>query len=102
MTMTLANLVGVDCSASCASRGTDECAFLSASEAANARTGQGCSGYRYLISVLLPEGARMMARWRCCPEVLGATNPKTTKSTLRQETFSCRTSIWKLPGMLSQ
>ena len=59
--MTLANLVGVDRSASGAGRGANQRAFLSASESANARTGQGCSGYRYLISVLLPEGARMMA-----------------------------------------
>jgi hypothetical protein len=56
---TLAKLVGVECSASGASPGTYQRAFLSASEAANARTGRRCSGYRQLISVLLPETARM-------------------------------------------
>ena len=44
--MTLANLVGVDCSASCANPGTNQRAFLSAKEGANARTGRRRSGYR--------------------------------------------------------
>ena len=44
--MTLANLVGVECSGSCAGSGADRRAFLSASEAANARAGYRCSGYR--------------------------------------------------------
>jgi hypothetical protein len=44
--MTLPNLVRVDCSASCANPGTYQRAFLSTGEAANARTGRRCSGYR--------------------------------------------------------
>ena len=57
--MTLANLVGVDCSASCANPGTNQRAFLSANEGANARTGRRRSGYRWLISMLLPESTLM-------------------------------------------
>ena len=44
--MPLANLVRVDCSASCANPGTYQRAFLSTGKAANARTGRRCSGYR--------------------------------------------------------
>ncbi len=57
--MTLANLVGVECSASCTCRATYQSAFLSACEGPDAGTARGCSGYRQLISVLLPETAAM-------------------------------------------
>jgi hypothetical protein len=43
--MTLANLVGVECSASRPDAGSYQRAFLSTSEAANTGTGRRCSGY---------------------------------------------------------
>jgi len=58
--MTLANLVGIERSASRAGSGADCRSFSSAKDSANARTGCGGSGYRQLISVLLPESATPM------------------------------------------
>jgi hypothetical protein len=103
MTMTLANLVSVECSASCARRGADQRAFLSASEAANARTGQGCSGYRYLISVLLPESARMMAAVALLPgRAWNGESQNHEHQHYDKKLFHNCTSNWKLPGLLSQ
>ena len=44
--MTLANLVGVQGSGSCAGSGANQRAFLSASQAADARAGRRGSGHR--------------------------------------------------------
>jgi len=57
--MTFAKFVCVERAASPAGPGAYEGAFLSANNAADARAGRGGSGYRQLISVLLPETARM-------------------------------------------
>jgi hypothetical protein len=57
--MALANLVRVECSASCTNRATYQRALLSACDGADCGTAPGCSGYRQLISVLLPETAPM-------------------------------------------
>jgi hypothetical protein len=57
--MALANLVRVESSASCTNCATYQRTFLSACDGADRGTAPGCSGYRQLISVLLPETAPM-------------------------------------------
>ena len=59
ITLTLAELVGVEGSRSGTGCGTYQRAFLSIDNGAHARAGRGCSGDSQFIAVLLPEGAGM-------------------------------------------
>jgi hypothetical protein len=59
ITMTLANFVGIDCSAASPSSSTNQRSFFSTNSAADARAGHRRSNYCQLISVFLPKRSRM-------------------------------------------